>query len=113
MNTATVRYLDTTDAARTFVARHAAEHLSGHSDRLTERTARHLSEACAMPRERAYDLACQSVAEHQARGLAAYIDLDRTTSHCLFLRIPGHARTVVLDLQDLLRLAVSQGRVEP
>ena len=97
--------VQTTDAARAFVSHHAPEHLTADSIRLIERTADHLHEEENLPRDDAYNLAAQAVSEHNAGGESAFIDVDLTTAHCVFLRIPSRKKTMVFTIRDLLEMA--------
>ncbi|MEJ1390113.1 MAG: hypothetical protein RPU34_04350 [Candidatus Sedimenticola sp. (ex Thyasira tokunagai)] len=77
------------DQALVYIHRHAAEHLEGDGKQLLERTAKHLQLTRDISIDTARDIAAQAYAEHSARGRDEYIDLNRTTSHCVFLRMPN------------------------
>lgn len=108
MHSTTLHNINTTDAARAFVAHHAPEHLSVDSARLIERTADYLHEEEDLPGPDAYNLAVQAVYEYNAGGQSAFVDLDLTTSHCVFLCIPDKKKTVAFSLRDLLAAAAQK-----
>ncbi|MES9901105.1 MAG: hypothetical protein ABW168_00315 [Sedimenticola sp.] len=77
------------DHALVYIHRHASEHLEGDGSQLLERTAEHLHLMREISKDTARDIAAQAYAESRAGGRQEFIDLSRTTRHCVFLRIPG------------------------
>ncbi|GIX37996.1 MAG: hypothetical protein KatS3mg127_1235 [Silanimonas sp.] len=96
-------------AAQRFYLRHQGEHLSPDRKRLIGRCVQHLSEAFGVSQRAAEDAALLAFAEHEARDLAAYIDLDRSTSYAVIVADPARGKRLVLTARDLLELARQRG----
>lgn len=100
--------LHTDDAARNLAQlwyrAHLAEHLSCDNHMAAKRCAAFLlGEGIAAPR--AHTLALQALGNMQQRDCLADIDIDRSTSHVVFLRDPETKREFAFTAADLARLA--------
>ncbi len=93
------------DTARRFITLHIGEHL--HRDRchLVDRCAKRLTETWEISHERAVQVSVQMLGEVEAKGSPAYVDLNRTTSHAVFVSDPANNRVVVFTAADLLAMA--------
>lgn len=94
------------DAATRWYHQHLGEHL--HRDRAlaAQRCASHLINEWGANAIRARDLSLQVLGSVESRASGAYIDVDRTTSHMLFLIDPARNRRVALTATDLAHIAL-------
>lgn len=91
-------------AVRWFDA-HLGEHLHSDRDLAVQRCAAHLLGSFGAASQRARDTALQALGAVEARASHAYIDVDRSTSHTLFLIDPATGREFAFTAADLAHMA--------
>ena len=100
---------ETTDLLQAAAARwydqHLNEHLHSDRDMAVKRCAAWLFGNYGVAAAPARDTALQALGSVEARSSAAYIDVDRTTSHTLFLIDPATGREFAFTAADLAHVA--------
>lgn len=92
-------------AALRWYAEHLGEHLNPDRDMAVKRCAAWLFGNYGAQPEPARNTALQALGTVEARATGAYIDVDRTTSHTLFLIDPASGREFAFTSADLAHLA--------
>jgi len=108
MHTSTVRspeYLR--DLALCFIRQHQRDsrtqtHLH---NQLLDRCAAHVQAVGEVSRPSAELISAQALGEYECRRQRAYVDIDASTSHTVFLRDPASGRTMTFSAAGLLRIA--------
>lgn len=91
------------DRALAFINKHADEHLSHDVGRLLNRTTSYLVQEYTIAIPTAHEVACQAWGEYESRNSPEYIDLSRTTQHCVFVRMRND-KSIALSTAELVKM---------
>ena len=91
------------DRALAFINQHAAEHLSHDVGKLIDRATSHLVQKYTIAVPTAHEVACQAWGEFESRNRPEYIDLSRTTSFCVFVRM-SNGTSIALSAVELVQM---------
>lgn len=65
-------------------------------DEMLKATVRYLTDQCGCTRRAAKLHAAKAIGEHAARGTPARVDVDKTTSTCVFVNCNGELRALTI-----------------
>ena len=89
------------EPAERFVLKHLTRLDEIDREVLERQTVAHLASQYACSRQTAGLFAARAIANIESRGIDAYIDMDNSTSTCLFIRVKGRLRA--LSIGDLVK----------
>ncbi len=78
-------------------------------DALVHQTRIHLANQYDCSQQTAGLFAARAVANIQSRGIDAYVDIDHSTSSCVFVRVQGQLRA--LSISDLVKVLENEPEV--
>ena len=93
------------DKALVFICQAQSTRPTPHHNDLLARCAAHLQALHGAPRLSAEAAATKALAEYESRHQRAYIDIDRSTSQIVLLRIPGSDHSFAFSAAGLARIA--------
>ncbi len=98
------------DRALAFINQHASEHLSHDVGKLLDRATSYLVQKYTIAVPTAREVACQAWGEFESRNRPEYIDLSRTTQHCVFIRM-SNGTSIALSAAELVKMIEQKNQV--